>query len=145
MPTAIDKALDFIGGMNTSLSVPNTMDESTAKGILKYLHELGVPANPADVMARGKRRDGMPGSRKKWPAGRKKLPPVTGSSLKTRNSSPSICANSCRRWCKPPVANLTLSCGAPRGPHNAKGPEISLRPLLYLVAPAGLEPATKRL
>ncbi|PLL91898.1 DUF1889 domain-containing protein, partial [Klebsiella michiganensis] len=24
MPTAIDKALDFIGGMNTSLSVPNT-------------------------------------------------------------------------------------------------------------------------
>ena len=55
MPTAIDKALDFIGGMNTSLSVPNTMDESTAKGILKYLHELGVPANPADVMARGEK------------------------------------------------------------------------------------------
>ena len=55
MPTAMDKALDFIGGMNTSLSVPNTMDESTAKGILKYLHELGVPANPADVMARGEK------------------------------------------------------------------------------------------
>ncbi|RAU36554.1 hypothetical protein DBY73_008870 [Enterobacter sp. RIT418] len=28
---------------------------------------------------------------------------------------------------------------------KAKGPEISLQPLLYLVAPAGLEPATKRL
>lgn len=55
MPTAIDKALDFIGGMNTSLSVPNTMDESTAKGILKYLHELGVLANPADVTARGEK------------------------------------------------------------------------------------------
>lgn len=95
MPTAIDKALDFIGGMNTSLSVPNTMDESTAKGILKYLHELGVPALRPGV----KRRDGMPGSRKKSPDGRTKLPPVSGSSLKTRNSSPSICANSCRRWC----------------------------------------------
>ena len=55
MPTAIDKALDFIGGMNTSLSVPNTMDESTAKGILKYLHELGVPANPAEGTARGEK------------------------------------------------------------------------------------------
>ena len=53
MPTAIDKALDFIGGMNTSLPVPNTMDESTAKGILKYLHELGVPASAAQVTARG--------------------------------------------------------------------------------------------
>ncbi|QGN39818.1 DUF1889 family protein [Klebsiella oxytoca] len=55
MPTAIDKALDFIGGMNTSLPVPNTMDESTAKGILKYLHELGVPASAADVTARGEK------------------------------------------------------------------------------------------
>ena len=55
MPTAIEKALDFIGGMNTSASVPHSMDESTAKGILKYLHELGVPANPADVMARGEK------------------------------------------------------------------------------------------
>lgn len=55
MPTAIDKALDFIGGMNTSLSVPNTMDESTAKGILKYLHELGVPASAAQVTARGEK------------------------------------------------------------------------------------------
>ncbi|BBV74539.1 hypothetical protein STW0522RAO56_05930 [Raoultella planticola] len=53
MPTAIDKALDFIGGMNTSEPVPASMDESTAKGILKYLHELGVPASADDVMARG--------------------------------------------------------------------------------------------
>ena len=55
MPTAIEKALDFIGGMNTSASVPHSMDESTAKGILKYLHELGVPANPAEVTARGEK------------------------------------------------------------------------------------------
>ncbi|WP_142462660.1 DUF1889 family protein [Klebsiella spallanzanii] len=53
MPTAIDKALDFIGGMNTSASVPHTMDESTAKGILKYLNELGVPASAEAIIARG--------------------------------------------------------------------------------------------
>ncbi|HCB1499556.1 DUF1889 family protein [Klebsiella sp. RHBSTW-00484] len=55
MPTVIDKALDFIGGMNTSASVPHSMDESTAKGILKYLNELGTPASAADVMARGEK------------------------------------------------------------------------------------------
>ena len=48
MPAVIDKALDFIGGMNTSEPVPQSMDESTAKGILKYLKELGVPATPAE-------------------------------------------------------------------------------------------------
>lgn len=53
MPAVIDKALDFIGGMNTSEPVPQSMDESTAKGILKYLKELGVPASPADITARG--------------------------------------------------------------------------------------------
>ena len=40
MPAVIDKALDFIGGMNTSEPVPQSMDESTAKGILKYLKEI---------------------------------------------------------------------------------------------------------
>lgn len=55
MPAVIDKALDFIGGMNTSESVPQSMDESTAKGILKYLKELGVPASAADITARGDR------------------------------------------------------------------------------------------
>ncbi|HEY1845409.1 MAG TPA: DUF1889 family protein [Buttiauxella sp.] len=53
MPAAVEKALDFIGGMNTSVSAPHPMDESTAKGIFKFLKELGVPANAADVMARG--------------------------------------------------------------------------------------------
>ncbi|WBM72713.1 DUF1889 family protein [Buttiauxella sp. WJP83] len=53
MPAVIDKALDFIGGMNTSASTPHPMDESTAKGMLKYLNELGVPASAADVTARG--------------------------------------------------------------------------------------------
>ena len=55
MPADIDKALDFIGGMNTSEPVPQSMDESTAKGILKYLKELGVPASAADITARGDR------------------------------------------------------------------------------------------
>ena len=55
MPAVIDKALDFIGGMNTSEPVPQSMDESTAKGILKYLKELGVPASVADITARGDR------------------------------------------------------------------------------------------
>ena len=55
MPAVIDKALDFIGGMNTSEPVPQSMDESTAKGILKYLKELGVPARAADITARGDR------------------------------------------------------------------------------------------
>jgi hypothetical protein len=32
------------------------MDESTAKGILKYLKELGVPATPADVAERGQQQ-----------------------------------------------------------------------------------------
>ncbi len=54
MPTVIDKALDFIGGMNTSASVPHSMDESTAKGIL-VLNELGTPASAVDVMARGEK------------------------------------------------------------------------------------------
>ncbi|WMY72728.1 DUF1889 family protein [Buttiauxella selenatireducens] len=53
MPAVIDKALDFIGAMNTSSSAPHPMDESTAKGIFKYLKELGVPASAADVNARG--------------------------------------------------------------------------------------------
>ncbi|MDU5728981.1 MAG: DUF1889 family protein [Citrobacter freundii] len=60
MPTAIEKALDFIGGMNTSASVPHSMDESTAKGILKYLHDLGVPASPEAVMARGEQEGWNP-------------------------------------------------------------------------------------
>ncbi|MCZ7832942.1 MULTISPECIES: DUF1889 family protein [Atlantibacter] len=53
MPAVIDKALDFINGMNTSAPVPHPMDESTAKGLLKYLNELGVPASAQDVTARG--------------------------------------------------------------------------------------------
>lgn len=53
MPAVIDKALDFIGGMNTSEPVPQSMDESTAKGILNYLHELGMPLSPSDVTERG--------------------------------------------------------------------------------------------
>jgi hypothetical protein len=53
MTTAIDKALDFIGGMNTTASVPDPMDESTTKGMFSYLKQLGVPASSDDVTARG--------------------------------------------------------------------------------------------
>ena len=53
MPAVIDKALDFIGGMNTSEPVPQSMDESTAKGILNYLKELGTPVSSTDVTERG--------------------------------------------------------------------------------------------
>lgn len=52
MPAVIEKALDYIGGMNTSATTPDSMDESTAKGIFKYLKELGVPASADDVKAR---------------------------------------------------------------------------------------------
>lgn len=55
MPAVIDKALDFINGMNTSASSPHPMDESTAKGILKYLKELGFPASATDITAQGTR------------------------------------------------------------------------------------------
>ncbi|MGQ7112602.1 DUF1889 family protein, partial [Escherichia sp. TWPC-MK] len=49
MPAVIDKALDFIGAMDVSAPTPSSMNESTAKGIFKYLKELGVPASAADT------------------------------------------------------------------------------------------------
>ena len=39
MPAVIDKALDFIGAMDVSAPTPSSMNESTAKGIFKYLKE----------------------------------------------------------------------------------------------------------
>ena len=50
MPAVIDKALDFIGAMDVSAPTPSSMNESTAKGIFKYLKELGVPASAADII-----------------------------------------------------------------------------------------------
>jgi hypothetical protein len=61
MPAVIDKALDFINGMNTSSSAQHPMDESTAKGIFKYLNQLGTPASAADVFARGAQEGWNPG------------------------------------------------------------------------------------
>ena len=55
MPAVIDKALDFIGAMDVSAPTPSSMNESTAKGIFKYLKELGVPASAADITARAGR------------------------------------------------------------------------------------------
>lgn len=65
MPTAIEKALDFINGMNTSVAPPDSMDESTTKGILKYLSELGVPASAAEITARGEQEGWNPEFTKK--------------------------------------------------------------------------------
>ncbi|EFM2060156.1 DUF1889 family protein [Escherichia coli] len=53
MPAVIDKALDFIGAMDISVSTPSSMNESTAKGIFKCLKDLGVPASADDIIARG--------------------------------------------------------------------------------------------
>jgi hypothetical protein len=77
MPTVIDKALDFIGGMNTSASTPHSMDESTVKGMFKYLKDLGVPAHAGDY-ARGEREGWNPEFTKKWRDGRIKSSPLTG-------------------------------------------------------------------
>ena len=65
MPAVIDKALDFINGMDTSASSPHPMDESTAKGIFKYLKELGIPATASDVSARGEQEGWNPDFTKK--------------------------------------------------------------------------------
>lgn len=70
MPAVIDKALDFIGAMDVSAPTPSSMNESTAKGIFKYLKELGVPASAADITARADQE--TLGSRKKWLDGQKK-------------------------------------------------------------------------
>lgn len=72
MPAVIDKALDFIGAMDVSAPTPSSMNESTAKGIFKYLKELGVPASAADITARADPKAGtwfhgkMVGWAKKW-------------------------------------------------------------------------------
>ena len=60
MPAVIDKALDFIGAMDVSAPTPSSMNESTAKGIFKYLKELLTW------------KAGTRGSRKKWLDGQKK-------------------------------------------------------------------------
>lgn len=100
MPTAIEKALDFIGGMNTSASVPHSMDESTAKGILKYLHDLGVPVSAADVMARGEQEGWNPEFTKKSLDGLKKSPPVTVSLSRTLSTFRPICRSSSKNSCE---------------------------------------------
>ncbi|MGC6744684.1 DUF1889 family protein [Escherichia coli] len=51
--------------MDVSAPTPSSMNESTAKGIFKYLKELGVPASAADITARADQKAGTPGSRKK--------------------------------------------------------------------------------
>lgn len=61
MPAVIDKALDFIGAMDVSAPTPSSMNESTAKGIFKYLKELGVPATAADITARADQEGWTPG------------------------------------------------------------------------------------
>lgn len=77
MPAVIEKALDYIGGMNTSASTPHSMDESTAKGIFKYLNELGYRRVQMMLRHERIRRDGILNSPKKWLGGLIKLSPAT--------------------------------------------------------------------
>ncbi|HCP7789013.1 TPA: DUF1889 family protein [Escherichia coli] len=69
MPAVIDKALDFIGAMDVSAPTPSSMNESTAKGIFKYLKELGVPASAADITARADQEGWNPGFTEKMESG----------------------------------------------------------------------------
>ena len=78
MPAVIDKALDFIGAMDVSAPTPSSMNESTAKGIFKYLKELGGNDSNllivfyVQIMPELTRKAGTRGSRKKWLDGQKK-------------------------------------------------------------------------
>ncbi|SRJ45378.1 Domain of uncharacterised function (DUF1889) [Shigella sonnei] len=73
MPAVIDKALDFIGAMDVSAPTPSSMNESTAKGIFKYLKELGVPASAADITARADQEGWNPGFTEKMVGWAKKM------------------------------------------------------------------------
>lgn len=72
MPAVIDKALDFIGAMDVSAPTPSSMNESTAKGIFKYLKELEYPRVPLILRRELTWKAGTRGSRKKWLDGQKK-------------------------------------------------------------------------
>lgn len=72
MPAVIDKALDFIGAMDVSAPTPSSMNESTAKGIFKYLKEQEYPRAPPILRRELTRKAGTRGSRKKWLDGQKK-------------------------------------------------------------------------
>ncbi len=73
MPAVIDKALDFIGAMDVSAPTPSSMNESTAKGIFKYLKELGVPASAADITARADQEGWNPGFTEKMETGERSV------------------------------------------------------------------------
>lgn len=100
MPTAIEKALDFIGGMNTSAPVPHSMDESTAKGILKYLHDLGVPASPEVVMARGEQEGWNPEFTKKVAGWAEKVASGNRILIKNPEYFRPICRSSSKNSCE---------------------------------------------
>lgn len=72
MPAVIDKALDFIGAMDVSAPTPSSMNESTAKGIFKYLKNWEYPRVPLILRRELTRKAGTLVSRKKWLDGQKK-------------------------------------------------------------------------
>lgn len=53
MSAVIDKALDYINGMNTSTSAPHSMDESRAKEIFKFLKDNGNSVSADNVRTCG--------------------------------------------------------------------------------------------
>ena len=81
MPAVIDKALDFIGAMDVSAPTPSSMNESTAKGIFKYLKELGVPASAADITARADQEGWNPGFTEKMVGWAKKVEEMLDAAL----------------------------------------------------------------
>lgn len=112
MPAVIDKALDFIGGMNTSEPVPQSMDESTAKGILKYLKELGVPATPADVAARGQQQGWSAGFTDKVAEWAERVAAGERLVIKHPEFFPPICGKSCAPWCNRRASTPPLQLNA---------------------------------
>lgn len=52
MFVVIDKVLDFIGVMDVLVLILSSMNESTVKGIFKYLKELGVFVSVVDITVR---------------------------------------------------------------------------------------------
>lgn len=65
MSAVLSKALEHLGGMNTSSSAPHPYDESSAKELFKFLAGAGAPVQAHDVTAYGDANGWNPGFTKK--------------------------------------------------------------------------------
>ncbi|WP_222422326.1 DUF1889 family protein [Yersinia mollaretii] len=55
MKPILEKAFEYIDGMNTSVSAPHPVDESRAKELLKFLKDEGVTFEGHEILAWGNR------------------------------------------------------------------------------------------